>query len=166
MIEARTLWGLIERRADATPDAQALVDERGVSVSFAELKDLAERAAAGLAERGVTEGTVVSWQLPTWNSAVVLVGALSRIGAVQNPILPILRAKEVGFIVREAQPRYLIVPSEFRGFDFEDMARTATEGSSTEVLVADRELPEGDPSTLPPVPSTDGELPVRWLFYT
>ena len=77
-----------------------MVDERGASVSFAELKDLSERAAAGLAARGVSEGTVVSWQLPTWNESVVLVGALSRIGAVQNPILPILRAKEVGFIVR------------------------------------------------------------------
>ncbi|HWL65241.1 MAG TPA: AMP-binding protein [Actinomycetota bacterium] len=166
MIEARTLWELIEARAEATPDGQALVDERGTSVSFAELKDRSERAAAGLAARSVTEGTVVSWQLPTWNEAVVLVGALSRIGAVQNPILPILREREVGFIVRQAQPRYLVVPSEFRGFDFQGMARTATEGSSTEVLVADRELPEADPSGLPAVPSTDGDLPVRWLFYT
>jgi len=38
-----------------------------------------------------------------------------------------------------------------------------------DVLVCDKQLPEGDPSTLPPAPEgTDdpADLPVRWLFYT
>ncbi len=166
MIEARTLWELVERRAKDTPDARAAVDEDGRTLTFLELRDASERAAAGLVGLGVTQGTVVSWQLPTWLESVVLVGALSRLGAVQNPILPILREKEVGFIVRQANPRLLIVPSTFRDFDFEQMARTATEGLATEVLVADRELPDDDPMNLPPPPESRGELPVRWLFYT
>src|SRR5438270_652856 len=35
-----------------------------------------------------------------------------------------------------------------------------------DVLVADRQLPEGNPATLPPAPKTDDPLPVRWRFYT
>ena len=168
MLQAGGLWELIEMRAAETPDAQMAVDERGDTMTFAQLKDRAERAAAGLAERGVGEGTVVSWQLPTWIESMVLVAALARLQAVQNPILHIYREREVGFIIRQAKSRLLLVPSTFRGFDFEAMARGLAEGTDAEVLVADRSLPEGDPSALPPPPppTTPEDAPVRWLFYT
>src|SRR5947209_5797100 len=80
-----TLWALIERRADATPDAMMVVDESGRRLSFGDYRRAAEHAAAGLAALGVEEGVAVSWQLPTWLESLVLVGALSRLGAVQNP---------------------------------------------------------------------------------
>ena len=66
MIEARSLWELLERRVEATPDAVMAVDENGRALTFAEYKAEAERAAAGLARLGVGAGDVVSWQLPTW----------------------------------------------------------------------------------------------------
>mgnify|MGYP003337744887 CR=1 FL=1 len=91
-----SLWDLIERRAAATPDARFAIDEDGRSLTFAEYRDAALRSAAGFAAMGVGEGDVVSWQLPTWLEAMVLVGALSRLGAIQNPILPIYRDREVG----------------------------------------------------------------------
>src|SRR5688500_5866163 len=110
MRDSGTLWELIDRRAAETPDAQMAVDERGDTLTFAELRDRAERTAAGLAEMGVGEGTVVSWQLPTWIESMVLVGALARLQAVQNPILHIYREREVGFIIRQASSKLLLVP--------------------------------------------------------
>lgn len=170
MIEGRTLWELVERRAEATPDAPAAIDEHGREISFAEYRTQAERAAAGLHRLGVRSGDVVSWQLPTWLESLVLVAALSRIDAVQNPILPIYRSREVGFITRQAGSRLLIVPPRWRDFDFETMAReVATAQEGLEVLVADRALPQGDPSQLPPPPATPddpADLPVRWYYYT
>src|SRR5919108_4761929 len=167
MLEAPGLWDLIERRADATPDASIAVDQQGRSLTFSQFRTEAGRTAAGLAGVGAGEGTVVSWQLPTWLESMVLVAALSRLSALQNPILPILREREVGFIVRQARTRLIIVPSTFRDFDFEGMARAiAKDVDRLDVLIADRELPTGDPATLPAPPSTDGEPPVRWLFYT
>lgn len=166
MLEARSLWELIEARAHASPEAEAAVDERGERLTFAALRERAERAAAGLHGVGVGEGTVVSWQLPSWIPSIVLVAALARLGSVQNPILPILREREVGFIVRQARTRLLIVPPEFRGFDFEAMARAiAKETDGLDVYVCARALPEGDPWSLPPPPSPDADR-VRWLFYT
>jgi acyl-CoA synthetase (AMP-forming)/AMP-acid ligase II len=167
MLQAQSLWELVERRAAATPDAPIAIDSGGRSLTFGEFKADAERAAAGLAGLGVTERTVVSWQLPTWLESMVLVAALSRLSALQNPILPILREREVGFIVRQARTRLLIVPSTFRDFDSEGMARAiAKEVDGLDVLIADRELPAGDPAALPAPPSTEGDPPVRWLFYT
>src|SRR5262245_54294128 len=146
------------------------VDERGRRLSFGDYRARAERAAAGLAALGVGEGTVVSWVQPTTLEAMVLFGALRRLGTVQNPILPIYREREVGFIVRQAGSRLLIVPSMWRGFDYEAMARSVTEGTGTGVLVVDDPLPEGDPATLADPPDDDmaaeGDVPVRFIYYT
>jgi acyl-CoA synthetase (AMP-forming)/AMP-acid ligase II len=169
--EDRTsLWALLEERVRANPDALAAVDEDGRTLTWAESKRAAERAAAGFHALGVGAGDVVSWQLPTWLEAKVLVLALARLGAIQNPMLPIYREREVGFVVRQAQSKVLVVPQEWAGFNFEAMATdiadaVKAEGGSLTVVVADKVLPQGDPATLPPPPdpSTD---PVRWYFYT
>lgn len=162
MIEAANLWELITKRAEATPDAPMVVDETRSTLTFSEYRDASERAAAGLYERGVKEAGVVTWILPTTNDAFVLVGALCRLGAVQNPVLPIYRDREVGFIVKQAKPQLLIIPSVYRDFDFEAMANRVADG--TEILVCDGPIPTAEPADLPPAP-TDGDQ-VRWLFYT
>jgi acyl-CoA synthetase (AMP-forming)/AMP-acid ligase II len=169
MLQGRTLWELMEKRADETPDALMAVDEDMRTLTFAEFWAESERAAAGLMASGIGSGDVVSWQLPTWIESLVLVAALSRLDAVQNPILPIYREREVGFVTTQADAKLLVVPSEFRGFDFEAMA-TALAGDKGDmrVLVADKALPQGDPSRLPPLPepADPDDQPVRWLFYT
>jgi acyl-CoA synthetase (AMP-forming)/AMP-acid ligase II len=166
MLEAPNLWELVLARASETPDARMVVDERGNTLTFAEYRDAAERAAAGFAGMGVGSGNVVSWQLPTWIESMVLVGALSRLGAIQNPILPIYREREVGFIARQARSKLLLVPSSFRGFDYEAMARgIASDVPGLEVVVSDRSLPSGDAASLAPFSARDTES-VRWLFYT
>jgi acyl-CoA synthetase (AMP-forming)/AMP-acid ligase II len=170
VLEARNIWDLVVRRAEETPDREMAVDERGRRLSFGDYRARAERAAAGLAALGVGDGTVVSWVQPTTLEAMLLFGALRRLGAVQNPILPIYREREVGFIVRQAGSRLLIVPPTWRGFDYEAMARGVTDGTDTGVLVVDDQLPEGDPGSLPPPPEDDmtaeGDVPVRFIYYT
>jgi acyl-CoA synthetase (AMP-forming)/AMP-acid ligase II len=168
--DAGSLWELIERRAAETPDAVLAVDEDKRTMTYGEYRDAAERAAAGLAELGVGEGTPVSWQLPTWIESLVLVGALSRLGAVQNPILPIYRQREVGFVTKQTGAKLLIVPSTWKSFDFEGMAKEiAAAQPGLDVLVVDRKLPDADPTSLPPpaAPSASpDDAPVRWAFYT
>ena len=171
MIEVGQLWPLVEGRARRSPDALCAMDERGERLSFAELRARAERVAAALAARGIGPDVRVSWQLPTWIESLVLVAALARLGAVQNPILPIYRERELGFIARQARPRWLVVPREFRGFDHAALARRVLEeteragGARCELLICDRSLPEADPAALPPFTAPAGE-PVRWIFYT
>ena len=114
MIEGSTLWELIARRAEATPDDAFAIDENEQSLTFAQFRDAAERCAAGLAAEGVSAGTRVSWQLPTTIEALVLCGGLARLGAVQNPILPIYRENEVGFVVEQLGSEMLIVDGVLR----------------------------------------------------
>ncbi|MBV8159995.1 MAG: AMP-binding protein, partial [Acidimicrobiia bacterium] len=61
-------------------------------------------------------------------------------------------------------------PTTFRGFDYKGMGEEIAAGAGNlDVLVCDRQLPEGDPSALAPAPKAPapGEpLPIRWRFYT
>ena len=72
-----------------------------------------------------------------------------------DPILPIYREREVGFVVRQLESRLLIVPKAFRGFEHGAMAQALAEGrEDLEALVLDGPLPEGDPGALARGPAT------------
>jgi acyl-CoA synthetase (AMP-forming)/AMP-acid ligase II len=169
VIAGRTVWELVEQRAAATPDALFGVDEQERTLTFAAYRDAALRAAAGLQARGIGVDTPVSWMLPTTLDALVLGGALARLGAVQNPILPIYRERETRFITSQTRARLLCVPPPFRGFDYPALAKTlAAERGDLDVLIVDGSLPEADPSALPAPPPVRpaAEQPVRWVLYS
>ncbi|PKV86355.1 class I adenylate-forming enzyme family protein [Streptomyces sp. TLI_146] len=157
---SRTLWELVARRAALTPDRPVLLqDDR--ALTFGELRDRAERVAAGLYGMGVRPGTVVAWQLPTRIETALLSFALARLGAVQSPVIPFYRDREVGFALRESGAEFFAVPGLWRGFDHTAMAaRLGARG----VFEAYGTLPDGDPAVLPPPPA-DGTT-VRWIYWT
>ncbi|MFE2140633.1 class I adenylate-forming enzyme family protein [Streptomyces sp. NPDC059456] len=165
---SRTLWELIVRRAALTPGAPVLIeaaddpaDDR--TLTFAELRDRSERVAAGLHGMGVRPGTVVAWQLPTRIETVLLSVALARIGAVQTPVIPFYRDREVGFALRESKAEFFAVPGVWRGFDHTAMAERLGARGVFRVHEAG-DLPDGDPAVLPP-PPRDG-VSVRWIYWT
>jgi cyclohexanecarboxylate-CoA ligase len=106
--------------AAATPDKIAAIDPRG-ELTYGELKRRSDRAALGLLELGVRPGDVVSFQLPNWTEFLIVHFAVTRIGAVNNPLIPIYRDREVGFMVGLARSKVIIVPREFRGYDYPAM---------------------------------------------
>src|SRR3954452_5044106 len=116
----RLITDFLDEVAAATPDKFASIDSRG-QLTWAELKQRSDRVALGLLELGVRPGDVVSYQLPNWSEFLVLHYAASRIGAVNNPLIPIYREREVGFMVGLAKSKVLVVPQEFRGFDYPAM---------------------------------------------
>ncbi|MBG0854462.1 AMP-binding protein [Streptomyces spinoverrucosus] len=157
---SRTLWELLDHRARLTPDRPVLLqDDR--TLTFGTLRDRAERTAAGLYGMGVRPGTVVAWQLPTRIETAVLSFALARLGAIQTPLIPFLRDREVGFALRESGAEYFAVPGTWRGFDHTGMARRL---GAKGVFEAYDDLPDGDPSVLPAPP--DRGTDVRWIYWT
>lgn len=157
---SHTLWELVVRRAALTPDRPVLLqDDR--ALTFGGLRDRAERVAAGLYGMGVRPGTVVAWQLPSRIETALLSFALARLGAVQSPVIPFYRDREVGFALRESGAEFFAVPGVWRGFDHGAMAaRLGARG----VFEAYGTLPDGDPAVLPPPPH-DGTA-VRWIYWT
>lgn len=116
----RTITDFLDETAAATPDKAAFVDSRK-QVTYGQLKQQVDRCALGLLELGIEPGDVVSFQLPNWIEWIVVHYAASRIGAISNPLIPIYREREVGFMVGLARSRLIVVPQQFRGFDYPAM---------------------------------------------
>jgi acyl-CoA synthetase (AMP-forming)/AMP-acid ligase II len=159
-----TVWSLVEQRAAATPDLEMLADEHGRSLTFGEFRDAAERAASGLLGQGIGPGTRVVWQLTTRLETLVLTAALCRLGAVQIPVLPIYRGREIAFVLGQTGASHLLVAPRWRDIDLGEVAAAAASETGARLTVIDGALPEGDPTLLPPPPERDDE--VRWIFYT
>ena len=141
----RTITDYLDEMVDRSPDKVAFVDSRR-QVTYGQLKQEVDRCALGLLELGVRPGDVVSFQLPNWIEWVVVHYAATRIGAVSNPLIPIYRSREVGFMVGLAQSKVIVVPKEFRGFDYPAMVAglRAEWPSLASVLVVDG---DGSPGT-------------------
>jgi acyl-CoA synthetase (AMP-forming)/AMP-acid ligase II len=115
---------------------------------------------------GVRSGSRVTWQLPTRIETVVVSLALARLGAVQNPIIPIYRDREVGFVLEQTNAEFFFIPGDWNGYDFNAMAERIIDqiGIELSVFITYDALPEAEPYTLPPA-TTDGDV-VRWIYYT
>jgi cyclohexanecarboxylate-CoA ligase len=171
--DGRTFWTLIADAARRTPDRPILADDHGRSLTTRQLHDAACATAAAFAERGIGAGTVVSWQLPTTLETTVVIAALARLGAVQNPIIPLLREHEVGFITGQLATEFLVVPELWRGFDHGGLARALSFERGFEVITVDLttppvagelRLPRASIDVLmpPPEPTND----TRWIYYS
>lgn len=96
--------------------------DTSTSLSFSELKNVSERIAANMLELGIGLGDIVSFQLNNrWEFYAISIACV-RIGAVTNPLMPVLREKELSFMLAMTESKILIVPKEFRRFDFKSMA--------------------------------------------
>jgi acyl-CoA synthetase (AMP-forming)/AMP-acid ligase II len=116
----RTIGAQLRALAQAAPNRVLFVDGRE-ELTVAGVLDRASRLANALVGLGLKAGDVVSFQLPNWNEAVLVELACSLGGFVCNPIVPIYRDNEVGFILANARSRVLFVPEIFRGFDYRAM---------------------------------------------
>jgi cyclohexanecarboxylate-CoA ligase len=116
----KVITDFLDEHAAGTPDKVAFVDSRR-QITFAQLKREVDALALGLKTKGVAAGDVVSFQIPNWIEWIVVHYAATRIGAISNPLIPIYREREVGFMVGLAKSKVVVVPREFRGFDYSAM---------------------------------------------
>ena len=124
-IDVTSLAEPLRRRAAGDPSRLAIVDG-AVQMNYGELFARADALARALCARGVRRGDVVTMQLPNWWEAAVVYHATMLAGCVLNPIVPIYREREVSFIERQCQPRVVVIPHVFRGFDHLAMQRDLT----------------------------------------
>lgn len=130
-----TLCDALIEAAEQTPDRILLVDGAATLNAEATYRRAA-RLARHLADR-MPRGSVVSFMLPNWHEAALLYLGSTFAGMVANPILPSLRARELGYILADADSRMIVTPENWRGHDYPAMLERSVAGLSNppEVLV-------------------------------
>ena len=116
-----TLAQVAAARANERPDEVALRFDSGYTLSFAEAWQQASALAGQIQHLGVTQGATLTFQLPNIPESVPVAIAASICGLVINPVVPIYRGKELGFILNDAKSEIVFIPHRIRGFDYVDM---------------------------------------------
>ena len=187
-----TLWELAVDRAGRSPDGVLAISDDGSEITFSELADRALGAAAWLARHGVVAGKSVAWQLPTGIDAIIVAVALSRLGAIQVPILPFLGTRELGHVLAQTGAMVLVVRPGWGQGDHDHYDYVVKNFESVRVVQLGFELeganddaaPAGPtapaaappaPAAAPPAPAADRRAPPAppappgthsWVFYT
>jgi cyclohexanecarboxylate-CoA ligase len=140
-----TLHSALEEQVGLRAD-KVFGTDTTLSLTFRDIHEQSLALAVGLRRRGVGPGDRVAVQIPSWAEFFVIASAISRIGAVIVPIMPIYRRDEVGYILAAAQVKAAFTAQEFRGFAhgemFVELARTAPDLETVVVLRGDG-VPDG-----------------------
>jgi len=139
-IEHKDLWSLCEARAGEHPD-RVVLDFDGELWTWAELIEVAEDLAGGLAATGVTPGEVVGHMSPNHLEAVVTMLAMLRLGAVECPVNAGLRGDQLSHVLNHSGARVLIVDSSLADRVAEQLP--AAPGVRTIVVRGEGQDPEG-----------------------
>jgi acyl-CoA synthetase (AMP-forming)/AMP-acid ligase II len=117
---ADTFHDLLIQRVENNPDKVFATDGTR-SLTFRQLFDGAQRLAVGLYRQGWRAGDTAALQLPSWVEFVQVLAALSRLGVIAVPIMPIYRREEVGYVASNAEIRGVFTPATFKKFNYLDM---------------------------------------------
>ncbi len=102
------------RAAVAEDASRILLIEGSKHLTRGEAWEQALRLAGFFLHHGLKPGDVVAFQLPNWIEAAVLALAARMIGIVINPIPPIYRESELGYILADCGAKMIFVPEVFR----------------------------------------------------
>ncbi|WP_282796165.1 non-ribosomal peptide synthetase [Streptomyces sp. CC224B] len=105
---ATTVTELFARHAADTPDAPALTDTDGTTLTYGQLDRRTNRLAHLLRERGVGRDAVVAVALPRSAAYVVTVLAVLKAGGAYLPLDSAYPAARLEFMLRDAAPAALV----------------------------------------------------------
>ncbi|MEV6729699.1 MULTISPECIES: FadD3 family acyl-CoA ligase [unclassified Streptomyces] len=123
-----SIAGLVRAAAGQYADREAVVDGR-VRISYAQLGERVERAAAAAIAAGVEPGDRVAvWAPNTLEWIVSALGAVSA-GAVLVPLNTRFKGSEAAYVLRRSRARLLFVTGTFLGTSYvASLRRAAAEG--------------------------------------
>jgi mycobactin salicyl-AMP ligase len=119
----RSLDSMLSDASQRWPTHLGVVDADGPRrLTFTQLDERANRAAAGLAGLGIAAGDRVLLQLPNSCEFAVALFALLRVGAIPVMCLTGHRAAELGHFAAVSEATALLIPDKASGFDYRPMA--------------------------------------------
>ena len=112
-----TLGDLLDRAADIHPNREAFVDRRH-RLTYAQVRESAERLAIGLMDLGIKPLDRVLIQLPNWTEFVSVYFACQKIGAITVMLIDRYRQHEVQRLAEISEAVAWVVPPQYGKTDF------------------------------------------------
>ncbi|OBH98661.1 acyl-CoA synthetase [Mycobacterium sp. E2733] len=139
---SHALGDIPRRSARSHPDKTAIVDG-DVVLSFAELENLVDRAAAALGDNGFRAGDRLALLSHNCWQYAVLVFATARVGVVLVPVNFMLTAEEVSYILGHSGARGFIVEADLTPTAEQAMRMGGAVTTKAALMPAGRSAPAG-----------------------
>jgi acyl-CoA synthetase (AMP-forming)/AMP-acid ligase II len=110
----------LEHFARVAPDKVAVIDPRG-QLTYRDYENRAKRLGSYFVELGLTSDDVIAIQLPNWSEFPVVLSAAMLVGIPFCQFHSDFRHREVEFVLRFTEASAIIIPREFRRFNYIDM---------------------------------------------
>jgi non-ribosomal peptide synthetase component E (peptide arylation enzyme) len=123
----RTIGDLIEEAAAKWPKRAGFAFGEK-KISYGQLNVLSTRVALGFLDAGIRQCEMVAVQLPNTLEHVLTVLALAKMGGICITIGPVMREKEVRYILNHCGAKAIIIPSEYHKFDYHAMIQNISSG--------------------------------------
>jgi len=175
---ARGWWGgttvddLLQRARAETPQRIAIVDPANrealdggapCRLTWAQLGDEVDRAAAALLALGLAKDDILALQAPNTVDTVTLILACARLGLIVSPAPMQYREHELAYILDQLRPAAFLTVPRFAGHDHAVLALRLREGRpGYAVIVLGEDAPAGAIAFGPAVRAAD---PARAAAY-
>jgi fatty-acyl-CoA synthase len=137
----RRFGDLADEIADRLPDAEGLVFEEA-RYTFRQVAQRINDAAKRLIAAGVGLGDHVALWLNNCDAWIFVAFAVHKIGAVLVPINTRFRARDMAYVLRQSDARFLIIEERSGSIDYLAMVRDAVSLPKTGNEVHDAAFPE------------------------
>ncbi|MFC2122761.1 AMP-binding protein [Bacteroidota bacterium] len=135
---------LLDRCACDYPDEEAVVDQR-TRLTWREVSQRVDRIARSLVELGYKKDEVLATQLYNCVEYFLLFFACEKAGVVMATSQPTFRQAEMEPILRQTRAKGIVIPYNFRNFDYFAMAQElqVEQPGLKHIIVIGDEVPEG-----------------------
>lgn len=158
------LFAIPRRRSPGKPALRfSSPDGERTDFTYAELFDAADRLAAVFHERGLRPGDRVAFFLGNRPEFVTAYLATIRLGAVMVPMNLAYRRREIGHILADAAPRFVV--TERSQIPFLDEVEPEDRASVEAVLLAEELSDSGGNLAAPPASLVEGD-DLAMILYT
>ena len=142
--ETTTIADIWDRNALQYPDREALVDSR-MRLTWSEASQLTDRIALGLVELGIGRDEVLVTQLFNCVELMLVYVACQKAGIINLNLIRTMRHTEVNHVLKFTEASGVVIPQQFRKFDYWDMIQSIRPELPylKHVLVIGDDVPEG-----------------------
>jgi cyclohexanecarboxylate-CoA ligase len=119
-------FAFFEESVRRCPDKLAIVSFNSVQqkterLTYADLDVAVARLVLAMEDLGISAGSVVSVQLPSWWQFIAVMLACARLGSAINPIMPTARQQDLRHALGLTGSRLLFVPKVFRNIRYQEL---------------------------------------------
>jgi 2,3-dihydroxybenzoate-AMP ligase len=112
-----TFGDILDRAAERYPDKAAFIDTTH-RLTYAQTRDLANKAAIALIDMGLSPTDRVLLQLPNWNEFAFVFFGIQKAGAIDTLLIDRYRPYEIGHLSRLSGATTWIVAEKYQKIDY------------------------------------------------